>query len=687
MKKVMLIQILVVLCLPLPAKKYEMEKVNIIGLENPVYVTISPDGLRMIIIDWPKKSYPILKQTIRTAVSREWSGATEIPEINEKLNAETQIKSISFGYDNKFLYFSAHLPDSKGGLDIYSSEITLDGYADPVNLGSPINTERDENFPSVSGNNRELIFTRDIEMKKIEDLRPGEIWMSHVIGLTDQWAKPEKINIIINDGGIGYPKIYGDNKTLFYSRADEEEKKWKIHWTKRIGDIHWYLPVKLDTLSSDDHEVSPFFCKQDGFLYYLKCTNMESVPKGEIYRFRLTKDMYPDETVEFEGSVGDSLNKTPIGVSILVTDPVLGRTEFFTHSDVKNGNWHTLLVAGKMYMFHFWKENYSHHYQLFNEKETMTAKKLSVDLTPQTELTLNIYDKEELWPLEAEVQIINENGNNQNINILKDIIGQQKMPLPIGKKFLFQVSKKDYLNNRMELDLSSVVLFDKFVRDVELEPIKRNIEVFVTEKDTNKPLKATVEFIDRRNKRFKPDESMNEGHYNIALREGEPFNVEIRGPKYYAFKHVFIDLDADRQLKLLTVELSPLTRKVPIRLNNINFELNSADLMESSLSELDRVVQLLKDNPEIYVEMSAHTCDIGSDRFNDVLSDKRAKSVVNYLILKGINYKRMVARGYGEKVPLVPNDNEENRSINRRVELKILDENDQIFQIEETIKE
>jgi outer membrane protein OmpA-like peptidoglycan-associated protein len=140
-------------------------------------------------------------------------------------------------------------------------------------------------------------------------------------------------------------------------------------------------------------------------------------------------------------------------------------------------------------------------------------------------------------------------------------------------------------------------------------------------------------------------------------------------------------------MKSITIELNPLIRKVPIRLNNINFELNSADLMQSCFPELDRVVRLLKDNPDIYVELSAHTCDIGSDHFNDLLSLKRARSVVNYLTMNKINFKRMVARGYGEKVPLVSNTSEGNRMQNRRVELKILDENDQEFQVEERINE
>ena len=66
---------------------------------------------------------------------------------------------------------------------------------------------------------------------------------------------------------------------------------------------------------------------------------------------------------------------------------------------------------------------------------------------------------------------------------------------------------------------------------------------------------------------------------------------------------------------------------------------------------------------------------------------KRARSVVSYLSLNGISFKRMVARGYGEKQALVPNISEGNRMLNRRVELKILDENDQEFKVEERIKE
>ncbi len=72
------------------------------------------------------------------------------------------------------------------------------------------------------------------------------------------------------------------------------------------------------------------------------------------------------------------------------------------------------------------------------------------------------------------------------------------------------------------------------------------------------------------------------------------------------------------------------------------------------------------------VEISAHTDDKGSDEYNTKLSQHRAESVVRFLTLKGINKDRMLAKGYGESVPSVPNDSDDNRAKNRRVEFKIL---------------
>jgi len=280
----------------------------------------------------------------------------------------------------------------------------------------------------------------------------------------------------------------------------------------------------------------------------------------------------------------------------------------------------------------------------------------------------------------------NKAGEKIDAKEQKVIDGQKILLLPVGQDYTLLVSNKDYQNNEIELALSNIILFDELVRDIKLDPEKRAIEIFITDKETNNPLEATIELYDERERLFIPEKANDKpGEYKISLREGEKFNVEIRGPRGFAFNHVNIDLNAQRDLTRLNVALQPLMRKVPIRLNNINFESNSADLQESSFVELNRVVQLLIENPDIHTEIMAHTDDIGSDKYNSVLADKRAMSVVEYLIIGGISSNRLVAKGYGETMPVVPNDSEANRALNRRVEMKILDENDSDFFIEERI--
>ncbi len=109
-----------------------------------------------------------------------------------------------------------------------------------------------------------------------------------------------------------------------------------------------------------------------------------------------------------------------------------------------------------------------------------------------------------------------------------------------------------------------------------------------------------------------------------------------------------------------------------ITVNNIFFEYNKSDLRPESYSELDRLVELLKEYPNVKVEISGHTDSDGSDSYNKRLSQSRAQSVVNYLIKKGINKNNLIAIGYGESKPIADNKTDEGKAKNRRVEFKFL---------------
>jgi outer membrane protein OmpA-like peptidoglycan-associated protein len=114
-------------------------------------------------------------------------------------------------------------------------------------------------------------------------------------------------------------------------------------------------------------------------------------------------------------------------------------------------------------------------------------------------------------------------------------------------------------------------------------------------------------------------------------------------------------------------------------LENIYFDYDKADIRSDAAVELNKLVQLLEDNPEIKIELSSHTDSVASDVYNLELSQRRAESTVAYLIRKGIAPERLVAKGYGESKPIARNtnpdgsDNPDGRQRNRRTEFKILE--------------
>ncbi len=109
-----------------------------------------------------------------------------------------------------------------------------------------------------------------------------------------------------------------------------------------------------------------------------------------------------------------------------------------------------------------------------------------------------------------------------------------------------------------------------------------------------------------------------------------------------------------------------------VKLNNIYFEFDKTNLLAESFFELNKLYQLLRENQAMEIEIQGHTDIIGSDNYNNELSENRAKAVVEYLIKKGISKTRIMYNGYGRSKPVASNNSEEGRLKNRRVEFLIL---------------
>lgn len=196
----------------------------------------------------------------------------------------------------------------------------------------------------------------------------------------------------------------------------------------------------------------------------------------------------------------------------------------------------------------------------------------------------------------------------------------------------------------------------------------------VFDQKTSSGLPSSVELIDlasgRTISKVQTDET---GNYLITLPVGKDyaFNVSRRGYLFYSDNYSLKQKAPDSTYEK-NIPLQPIEVNAAIVLRNIFFDVNQYTLQQGSRIELDRVVQLLQENPTLRIQIEGHTDNVGKAVDNQKLSENRAKAVVSYLNSKGIALTRLTAKGFGASKPVAENSSEQGRAQNRRTELKIV---------------
>ena len=164
------------------------------------------------------------------------------------------------------------------------------------------------------------------------------------------------------------------------------------------------------------------------------------------------------------------------------------------------------------------------------------------------------------------------------------------------------------------------------------------------------------------------------GKFLLSLPAGENYGISVAA-KGYLFHSENFDLPNGDGFNIVNkdIKLNNIQVGSNITLKNVFFNTGKWDVKEDSYSELERLVLLLSDLPKLRIEISGHTDNIGNKSYNELLSQRRADAVVRYLVSKGIDKNRLIAKGYGQSIPVATNDTEEGRSTNRRTEFEIIE--------------
>lgn len=171
--------------------------------------------------------------------------------------------------------------------------------------------------------------------------------------------------------------------------------------------------------------------------------------------------------------------------------------------------------------------------------------------------------------------------------------------------------------------------------------------------------------------------------FEFVLTRTDTLNVITNAPGYYETEEVMVvscDTCADYEYIVRLEEKDTRADSVfrdlqvnqAFRLDNVYFDQSSYVLRPESFPQLDKLVKTLVTNPKLTIEIAGHTDNVGDRRLNQSLSESRAKIITNYLVRNGIAEKRLRYTGYGDSRPAAPNDSEDNKRKNRRVEFVVL---------------
>ncbi|MEL6191439.1 MAG: OmpA family protein [Bacteroidota bacterium] len=164
------------------------------------------------------------------------------------------------------------------------------------------------------------------------------------------------------------------------------------------------------------------------------------------------------------------------------------------------------------------------------------------------------------------------------------------------------------------------------------------------------------------------------GKFLMSLPLDKNYAAQVQAPGYlFSSKNFSLKDIKEETYYDLAIALMPIKEGAQVVLNNIFFESGSFELKETSNTELMFLVNYLKANPKLKIEIQGHTDDVGSPASNQTLSQKRAEVVRAFLLDNGSFEERITAKGYGESQPVADNATEEGKAANRRTEFKILE--------------
>ncbi len=506
------------------------------------------------------------------------------------------------------------------------------------------------------------LFDNDTKLLLYESTSGGDIYVSTFDG--QRWGEPEKMPVINSAWPEVDAYISVDGEVLvFASSIENHGEDFDLYMCRRKGDS-WTEPEKLpDEINTAYDESSPFISRDKKYLYF------SSNGHGSMGGYDVYRAEFNEETQMWE---------SPVNLGVPINTPSDDIYFYFTNqnewagymSSVRPGGFGekdiylitflpNIIVKGKVQDFHTKNAVSDVKVEFFSvAKDEVVA--------TSTSLKNGDYDVNILPNDEYNIRMKDENGvvigeHHYEVGILKE-------DDPLEYELDLNIDKGSKHNEiPQQLAASSNNLDESSVPELSEDDIEEGYEL--VQDDAGHTYKRRV---------FNasvPSSSINEEPLNEELTNEDEFIEELAvegdAPDEIEFSETSPKMESGGQ-ENFTGDNVPLNGKSFV-LRNVYFDFNKSSLKPESTTELTKLLTFLNSHKNLRIEIGGHTDYVGSANYNKRLSEKRARSVVRYLVEKGISSRRLEAVGYGEEMPMASNDDEEEgRELNRRTTFKIL---------------
>ncbi len=398
----------------------------------------------------------------------------------------------------------------------------------------------------------------------------------------------------------------------------------------RKGDWSEPVPVLGDINTGFDE--GPFSLSDDlETIYFTRCEKKKNANSGcRIYTARKSSDMWVDvsEVILVEDS------------SVTVAHPAIspdGNTLYFV-SDMEGG------MGGK----DIWKSSLSGSKW---GKPVNMGKKINTpgdEMFPYVHSDGSLYFSSNYHPGMGGLDVFRYGKNKENVVALENMKAPVNSPQDDFGISFDSTGKKGFFSSTREVSGKK----SDNIFGFEIPQLKFSLSGLVVDEDSDRPLDGVKVVLTGTDGSSLQTVTKSDGKFRFRLKKETDYVTVTSKNNYFTGKatETTKGLEQSKVLKM-KIEMDRIRKEVAFEVQNIFYDLAKATLRPESKISLDKLVDLLELNKNLQIELGAHTDFRGSDDYNQDLSQRRAQSVVDYLIKNGIAKERLVAKGYGESVP------------------------------------